>query len=315
MEFIIHKKKVLPGNNAQIQIPVGQLPSGTPIDIQTFVFRSKEPGPVMLVLGGVHGDEVNGVEIVRRTLSYGYFKNLIKGTVIAIPLLNIYGFINFSREVPDGKDINRSFPGTTSGSLAARVARVLTKKILPLVDFVVDFHTGGANRHNYPQIRYARLDPSSKLLAEAFSAPYTIASGLITNSLRKVALDAFKIPVIIFEGGEATRFDGVSIENGLAGLKRLMAAKGMIDETPHANSTIHIAKTSWIRAPKAGIFLWSKKSGNKVKIGEPIGFINDPYGQKTVTIISKRNGYIIGHNNAPVVNMGDALFNIGYNPE
>ena len=138
---------------------------------------------------------------------------------------------------------------------------------------------------------------------------------MITNSLRKVALDAFNTPVIVFEGGEATRFDGVSIENGLAGLKRLMAAQGMITETLRSVSTIHLSKTSWLRAPQAGIFRWSKKSGNKVKVGEPLGVINDPYGQKTIPIISKRDGYIIGHNNAPVVNMGDALFNVGYNPK
>lgn len=314
MKFIIHEKVVSLGENVQIQIPVGQLPSGTPIDIQAFVFRSKNPGPTMLVLGGVHGDEVNGVEIVRRSLEYGYFNHLSKGSVIAIPLLNIYGFINFSREVPDGKDINRSFPGATGGSLASRVARVLTKKILPLVDFAVDFHTGGANRHNYPQIRYARIDPASHLLADAFSAPYTVASGLINNSLRKVALNNFKIPIIVFEGGEATRFDGVSIENGLAGLKRLMVAKDMINENLPSAPTIHITKTSWMRAPQAGIFRWSKKSGNKVYTGEPIGVINDPYGRVTIPIAAKRTGYIIGHNNAPVVNMGDALFNIGYNP-
>lgn len=310
--FKIDKHVIKPGEHKLVKLRVGRLPSGTPISIRAYVYRSWQEGPTMLVLGGVHGDEINGVEIVRRCIEYRLFEKITKGTVIAIPLLNIYGFINFSRDLPDGKDVNRSFPGNTNGSLASRVARVLTKKILPLVDFGVDFHTGGGNRHNYPQIRYSRGDAKSLELAEAFGAPYTIASTPISKSLRKVALDNYKLPILVFEGGEATRFDGVSIEKGIAGLKRLMVVKNMLLGKPEPFKTIHIKKTTWMRAPVAGIFRWSKKSGHKVSIGEPLGIINDPYGQEAVAIIAKHNGHIIGHNNAPVVSMGDALFHVGY---
>jgi len=144
-----------PGSSGMVRINAGRLPSGNRISIFTYIFRSKNPGPTALILGGMHGDEINGVEIVSRTISDNFFGNLSSGSVIVIPLLNIFGFINYSRDVPDGKDVNRSFPGNMNGSLASRVARMITKKILPLIDFGIDFHTGAKDHWNYPQIRYS----------------------------------------------------------------------------------------------------------------------------------------------------------------
>ena len=169
-EMIINGTEVKPGDKKEIRIHVGKLPSGTRINMYAHVYRSMQDGPTMLVLAGVHGDEVNGVEVVRRSIEEGVYDRMTRGTAIVIPLLNIYGFLLFSREVPDGKDVNRSFPGSFKGSLASRVARTLTKKILPLVDFGVDFHTGGANRYNYPQIRYTRGDEKAFELAKQYKA-------------------------------------------------------------------------------------------------------------------------------------------------
>ena len=307
----IHNITIDPGTQQIVKVHIGRLPSDTRIHINIHVFRSEEPGPTMLVLAGVHGDEINGVEIVRRTIAGRFFDQVERGTVIVIPLLNVYGFINFSREVPDGKDVNRSFPGSLNGSLASRVARTLTKKVLPHIDFGVDFHTGGRSNYNYPQIRYTEGDPAAYELAEAFGAPYLLANRAITKSLRRVAYKKGK-PIIVYEGGENARFDGFSIEQGLAGLRRLMIAKGMIPgKVEHANS-IHFSQSSWLRAGKSGLFRWQKNSGHAIRKGEPLGVINDPYGIDEIPIIAPRNGYIIGHNNAPVVNTGDALFHIAY---
>ena len=170
-----------------VEIPIARLPSNTPIDLVANVYRSSKPGPTFLVLGGVHGDEVNGIEIVKRAQRQGMFNELKKGTVISIPLLNVYGFINFSRGLPDGKDVNRSFPGSKSGSLASRVAHTLTHFILPQVDFALDFHTGGAAVYNYPQSRVDADDPEAMRLAEEFGMPMMIKGGLISKSLRKTA--------------------------------------------------------------------------------------------------------------------------------
>ena len=308
----VHNTEIAPGQQEVVKLSVGRLPSGNLIRMQAHVYRSLRRGPVILVLAGVHGDEVNGVEIVRRTIRQGYFENLQCGTVIAIPILNLYGFINFSREVPDGKDINRSFPGNSQGSLASRVARILTKKILPLADIVVDFHTGGRSHYNYPQVRYTKGDLLSEKLARAFAPPYLVAKPTIPKSLRKVALERGK-PTLVFEGGESLRYDGLSIEKGLAGIRRLLYAQEMIKEPgPVPEQVMDFGKTTWIRAPRAGMFLWYKCSGHQTYKGEVIGEINNPYGEGTVKVMASRDGYIIGHNNAPVVSQGDALFHLGY---
>lgn len=307
----IREQEVAIGEQQVIKLPVGQLPSGTSIGISAHVFRAKAHGPTVLFLGGVHGDEINGVEIVRQAISSGYFNKLTRGSVIAIPVLNVYGFINFSREVPDGKDVNRSFPGTSQGSLAARVAYTLHKHILPLVDFGVDFHTGGRSNYNYPQIRYTLGHQASHKLAMAFAAPITIAYKPIRKSLRKVALDKHEASILVFEGGENLRYDGPSIQKGLEGIKRLLQFSNMISGTSEKPATTHFNKSSWVRAPRGGLFQWIKASGSAVQKGEPLGFISDPHAQKaTRYLYAPRDSFIIGHNNTPVVNQGDALFHL-----
>lgn len=310
----IKGQNIAPGQNEIIKLPVGRLPSDTRIYIQVHVYRSTVEGPTMLVIGGVHGDEINGVEIVRRTIDSGLFENLTRGSVIAIPLLNIYGFIHFSRDLHDGKDVNRSFPGSMKGSLASRVARTLTKKVLPYVDFGVDFHTGGHKHYNYPQIRFSKGDVFSEKLARAFGAPYLIASTPIPKSLRRVALDRGK-PIIVYEGGENLRLDDFSIEKGISGVRRLLLSQDMLPFAETADRSLFFRKTTWVRAVRAGIFQWYKPSGHRVYQGEPLGVINDPYGQEEIKILAPKDGYIIGHNNNPVVSQGDALFHIGYEPD
>ncbi len=310
-EITINNRTLGAGESGEISLHVGRLPSGARVSIKTHVFNSLNPGPTVLILAGLHGDEINGVEIVRRALSSGLFENLLCGCVIVIPVLNVYGFINFSREVPDGKDVNRSFPGSFRGSLASRVARMLTKKVLPLVDFGIDFHTGGDNRFNFPQIRYSRRDPAAEECALQFAAPFIIEKPVIGKTLRKTA-KSMGIPMIVFEGGEALRLDGFAIETALKGLRRLLHAKGLIDTSEISGQVIRLRKTSWIRASHAGIFIWSKKSGTKIQKGETLGGIFDPYGNTRVPVAATRDGYIIGHNNTPVVHQGDALFHLGY---
>ncbi len=313
--LIIDGQSIMPGESKIVDIPVGNLPSGTNININVNVHRSMFKGPVVLILAGVHGDEINGIEIVRRSIAEDFYNNLIKGTVIVIPLLNVFGFINFSRDVPDGKDVNRSFPGTRSGSLASRVAYTLTKKILPLIDFGIDFHTGGGSRYNFPQVRYGKTNKKARELAEAFSAPFIIEKPYIIKSLRKVAKD-MKVPIIVYEGGESVRIDGYSVSKGLDGLKRVLKHVGMIEHAPDPeNKVIKLGKTSWIRAPYSGLFTWARKSGVYVHKGEPLGIVNDVTGTTSVKVLSSKDGYIIGHNNASVVSQGDALFHVGYEAE
>lgn len=309
----INGHEILPGEYKKIKIRVGKLPSGTHINIFAHVYRAKKKGKTLLILAGIHGDEINGIEIVRSSIEKEYYEDLKSGTVIVIPLLNVYGFINFSREVPDGKDVNRSFPGVNTGSLASRVARKLTKFILPHVDYGIDFHTGGDSRYNYPQIRYSKGNVESKKLADVFNAPFTIEKPLIKKSLRKAALD-MGVPIIVFEGGESKRLDPFSTKKGLQGINNVLCYLDMIDiEKPKPKEkSIKINKTTWIRARESGIFKHLSNSGQIVEEKELIGVIKDVLGEQTKNIVSKKNAYVLGHNNAPIVNMGDALFNLGW---
>ncbi|MBK8502810.1 MAG: succinylglutamate desuccinylase/aspartoacylase family protein [Saprospiraceae bacterium] len=308
----INNNHIKAGDSGTISLHVGKLPSGSKISVNTHIFCSNQEGPNVLLLAGLHGDEINGVEILRQTIAGGLFQDLIKGNIIVIPILNIYGFVNFSRVVPDGKDVNRSFPGSMAGSLASRMACILTKKVLPLIDFGVDFHTGGDNRFNFPQVRFTKKDERSRQLAEAFGAPYLLEKALLSKSLRKTAKDLNK-PIIVYEGGEALRLDGLVIETALKGLKRLLTSQGLLHGQMQPVQSITFSKSSWIRAKQAGIFIWSKSSGNQVVKGETLGSIYDPAGTTRVAVTASRDGYILGHNNTPVVHQGDALFHIGYN--
>ncbi len=306
-------RQIYPGDSTVVGLNVGSLPSGTNIYINVFVYRADDPGPVAMFIGGIHGDEINGIEIVRRSIESGIFKQITKGTVIAIPLLNVYGFINFSRDVHDGKDVNRSFPGNSRGSLASRVASALTKAVLPVVDFGVDFHTGGKGRFNYPQTRFTKGDDKSFELARKFGAPYILEKPVISKSLRKVT-GGMKIPLIVYESGESQRLNGDGISIGFDGIIHVLSAFGMIEnggsDGPRKQVLIH--KSGWVRASASGIFTWSKKSGDYIESGEPLGTIKDLFVAKEVIITSRRSGYIVGHTNTPVVSHGDALFHIGY---
>lgn len=316
-DLIIDKQVIKLGECGIVKLNVGKLPSDTRINLQAHVFRGKKAGPTTLVLAGVHGDEINGIEIARRLLKSGKLDAIQSGSVIVVPLLNIYGFINFNRYVPDGKDVNRSFPGTKSGSLASRIARTLTKSILPLVDYIFDFHTGGDSRYNFPQVRISRKATKAMELAKVFNAPFIVESGLIPKSLRTIARD-MKIPILIYEGGESTRLNIRAIDMGLKGLLNCLAHLGHLDTQNTFNLVRRrylIRKTTWIRASFSGIFLWSQGSGSIVIKGEKLGSINDPNGQKSISVNTKINGILIGHNNASVVNQGDALFHLGYEYE
>ncbi len=211
------KYEIAPGQSGVVGLNVGALPSDTSIYINIYVYRSDRPGPTFLIVGGLHGDEINGIEIVRRAIAEESFSQLEAGSVIAIPLLNVYGFINFSRNVSNGRDVNRSFPGSSRGSLASRVANVMTKEILPNADLILDLHTGGAGRYNYPQTRFTKDDNDSRQLATAFGAPFMIDKPVIGKSLRKTA-NKMLTPIVVYESGEALRIDENGIETGLQGI-------------------------------------------------------------------------------------------------
>nr|WP_299385965.1 succinylglutamate desuccinylase/aspartoacylase family protein [Allomuricauda sp.] len=307
----INGESVAPGENKLVQINIARLPTGTLIHIPVHVFNSKKPGPTVLVQAGLHGDEINGVETMRRMLQENMF-HIKKGAVIVVPILNIFGFIHFSRDVPDGKDVNRSFPGRKTGSLASRIAYTFTSELLPQVDYGIDLHTGGGLRYNFPQVRYSAEDDRSKQLAEAFNAPMYFASRLIAGSFRKTALK-MGIPTIVFEAGESMRFDESCIEEGILGVTNVLANLGMLSKkaATKKRKSMHLVQTRWIRAPRAGMFIPQVINGSLVKKGQIIGLVTDTDARKNKKIKAPFDGLVFCINHQAVVNQGDALFHLG----
>lgn len=307
----ISNEEILPGEEKRIVVTLARLPSHSPIELYLTVCRSTEPGPTLLLSGGLHGDEVNGIEIVRRIMEQGLHRPE-RGTVICMPIINIFGFIYTSRYVPDGKDVNRSFPGSPTGSLASRVANYLTKEILPQITYGIDFHTGGADRTNYPQIRCQLKDPMNAELAHSFHAPFTLDAPLRPHSMRQVAMRMGK-RILVYEGGESGRFDELAISTAIKGSLRVMHHLGMRSSSEHPAHANHVIKhSSWVRARNSGIFHSSVEYGQEVKKNDTVGYINDPFGDFQLKLKAPRAGFILGLNNHPVVHQGDALMHIGY---
>jgi predicted deacylase len=303
-------QEIQPGEFKEININIARLPSHTQIDTPIYVSRALEDGPVLALIAGMHGDEINGMEVVRRILDRGLHQ-VMRGTVVCMPIINVYGFLNYSRDVPDGKDVNRSFPGTKSGSLASRVAYHLMHEVIPFIDCGIDFHTGGAMRTNYPQVRAVLREPANVALANAFAAPFTIDAPFRPNSLRKEAARKGK-NIIVYEGGESLRFDKQAIEEGVDGTLRLMQHLNMIDTAPPPKTESKtIWTTSWIRGKHAGLFQPSVECGQLVHKGQWVGTITDPFGEFREEVKAHATAYIIGMNNGPVINAGDALMHLG----
>ncbi len=311
----INKQKVELGEHATVNFNIARLPTYTSIDIPVHIYRSKIDGPVLLLTGGLHGDEINGIEIIRRMIET---ETIIpeKGTVVAIPIVNIYGFIQNVRGLPDGKDINRSFPGLKDGSLAKLMAYTLMKDIIPHIDCGVDFHTGGASRSNYPQIRVSFNSSRAHKLAQAFAPPVILDSPLISKSFRSASQKKGK-PILVYEAGESLRFDELGITEGINGTLRLMKYLGMNSVSPIAIPPDRIirtyAKSTWLRSKNAGLFQPKAKLGEIIAKRSLLGYINDPYGDLHTKVLAPRDGQIIGLNYSPVVHKGDALIHFAYN--
>ncbi len=315
-DITIGGETVRPGEDKLLKIGIDRLPTGTLIDIPVHVFNAKKPGPTILVQAGLHGDEINGIEIVRRMLAEKRFK-IDKGAVIAVPILNIFGFIHFSRDVPDGKDVNRSFPGTKSGSMASRIAYHYVTEIMHQIDFGIDLHTGGGQRHNFPQIRYTKEDKNSVKLAEVFNAPISFSSRLIRGSFRNAAHKMNK-PTIVFEAGESMRFDDYAIMEGMQGILNVLGHFEMGPKIEpkyvERNKTIHIQDRKWLRAPTAGMFIPEITNGSKIEKGQEMGMITDTYAKRIKKIKAPFDGYVFCINHQAVVNQGEALFHVGEAP-
>lgn len=305
-------EKILPGKSATINFNMAKLYTTNSVDVPVIIERAKKPGPVVLLTAGIHGDEINGIEVVRQIISKGINKP-IKGTIICIPVVNIFGFLNLSREFPDGRDLNRMFPGTKHGSLASRFAYQFVKKILPVANFCLDFHTGGASRFNAPQIRVKKADDLSVKYSRIFNAPFTMESKTITKSFRETC-SKLGIPVLLYEGGKSKSSDKEIARHGVEGTMRMLSHLEMLNpkfDYPDANTqTVLIENSFWMRAKYSGLLHIKIPCGKHVEKGEFIGTITDPYGKFRHKVKASNTGYILNVNESPIVYQGDAIFHI-----
>lgn len=308
----IFGESILPGENKTINVEMARLHTTTKLNIPIIVRRSKLEGPVILFTAGIHGDEINGIEIVRQLISKKINKPK-RGTIICIPIINMYGFVNRSREFPDGRDLNRSFPGSKKGSLASRFAFHILNEVMPEVHYAIDFHAGGASRFNAPQIRLAENDPELKLLADTFNAPFTLYSKNIGGSFRNSSTK-MNIKMLLFEGGKSLDINKEVANEGINGVKRVLAYLDMLDpkhtiEIPE-NKTIYIEKSNWVRAKCSGMLHDYNTIGTFVKKGTVLATITDPFGKFERKIKAPNDGYVINSNQSPIVYEGDAIFHL-----
>ncbi len=302
---------VAPGERRTVDLPVTDLSTHTPIAMPIHVVRGRRPGPTLFVCAALHGDEINGVEIIRRLLRLSALKRL-QGTLIAVPIVNVLGFLSQSRYLPDRRDLNRSFPGSPQGSLAARLARIFLDEIVANSTHGIDLHTAAIHRDNFPQVRANLDDPECERLARAFGVPFVINTGFREGSLREAAAE-FSVPVIVYEAGEALRFDESCIRAGVKGVVRVMRQLTMLPPSSRRvrrPDPLVIRSSKWVRAPHSGLLRSATALGSAVGEGQLLGLISDPFGENEVEVRASVGGVIIGRSNIPVVHEGDALFHI-----
>ena len=308
--FQLGNSLIAPGTRAVVDIPFGKLYTHTELNIGAHVVHGKRPGPVLLITAALHGDEINGVEICRRLLRLPKI-NSLKGTLVVVPIVNTYGFVQQSRYLPDRRDLNRSFPGSEKGSLGSRMAWQFTDRILKKCTHVIDLHTGAIHRSNLPQVRATSKDKVSLKMAESFNAPIIIKAANRDGTMRGTA-NNLGIPIILYEAGEALRFDEQAIKIGVRGIINVMHSLGMLRSVkrPEKTQSLFSKKSSWIRAEHDGIARYYYGLGQKVNQGDVLAHIYSPYSDFEVSVQAAFSGIIIGRNNLPLINEGEALFHI-----
>ncbi len=314
--FELAGETIAPGARRIVDIPLSMMSDHTPATLSVQVIHGRLEGPTVFVSAAVHGDEIIGVEIVRR-IARSLARRRIAGTVVLIPIVNMFGFISQSRYFPDRRDLNRSFPGSAKGSLAARLANLFLNEVVSRCDYGIDLHSAAVHRENFPQIRTDLRDSKSRSIAKAFGAPIIVNSALRPGSLRLAAKEC-GVPVIVYEAGEGLRFDEYCVRVGVNGVLRVLSSLGMITRgrTRAKDTPSHIAtQSTWSRADEGGLLRAQKRVGQTVLKGELLGVISDPFGNMECEIRANADGLIIGRANLPVVNQGDALFHIASLPK
>ncbi|GAB4521113.1 MAG: succinylglutamate desuccinylase/aspartoacylase family protein [Parvularculaceae bacterium] len=309
--FEIAGEAIAPGTRRTVDIPLAVMSNHTPVTLPVHVIHGRRDGPGVFISAAVHGDEIIGVEIVRRLMKAPALRRP-SGTILLVPVVNALGFISHSRYLPDRRDLNRVFPGSANGSLASQLAYIFLEEVVARCQYGIDLHSAALHRTNLPQIRANMNNTKAKALAQAFGAPVILHSSLREGSLR-AAGEERGAPIIVFEAGEALRFDEFAIRTGVTGCLRVLKSIGCLgvrSVRDRATPSPVSKKSSWTRAPEGGVFRAFRTIGDTVEEGEVIGLVSDPFGEEESEVNAPLDGLIVGRTNLPIVNRGDALFHI-----
>jgi predicted deacylase len=304
---------VSPGTSVRLELPAGRLPTGDWLNLPVVAIHGGKPGPALWINAAIHGDEINGMEIIHRVLEK-LDPNLLAGSVLAVPIVNVFGFIQQARYLPDRRDLNRHFPGSKKGSLASRLASLFMREIVKPCDYGIDLHTGSLHRTNLPQIRADLNDPDTRRIAEAFAAPMMFRAKMIPGSLRAAAAKR-GVPILTYEAGEPLRFDEEAIDVGVRGVLRVLDALGMrklrSGERTKPRPSFVAASTHWVRATRGGVLHLAVRLGQEIEKGDVLGTISDPVGAEGEKVKSRYSGVVIGYTNNPLIHLGDAMVHVG----
>jgi uncharacterized protein len=308
---VVGKQEIGPGTRKTVELDVANLYTHARLTMPVHVINGRGEGPTLFLTAAIHGDELNGVEIIKRVMKRAVLKSL-RGCILAVPVVNIFGFIDQSRYLPDRRDLNRSFPGRVTGSLAARLAHLVATEIVANSNFGIDLHTGAVHRTNFPQIRANLSDPDSRRMANAFGAPVVIDANVREGTLRAYA-GSQGVPTLLYESGEALRLDELSIEAGVGGVIRVLRELEMLpapSRSPKLVEPTYANDTSWVRAPMSGIINIRCRLGQRVKLQQVLAKISDPFGEIETDVVAPAGGIVIGRSTSPLTHEGDALFNL-----
>lgn len=305
----VGKQEVAPGTRKTVELAVANLYTHTHLNMPVHVVNGRRGGPTLFLTAAIHGDELNGVEIIKRVLKRNVLKGL-RGRLLAVPIVNVFGFIEQSRYLPDRRDLNRSFPGRGSGSLAARLASLVATEIVAKADYGIDLHTGPVDRTNLPQVRADLTEPMVRRMADAFGAPVVIDANVREGSLRQHA-GQIGVPTLLYESGEALQFDELSIRVGVRGIIRVLRELEMLPSRPRKTTTpIYTNATTWVRAPMSGLIQSRCRLGQHVRAQQVLAKISDPFGEVEVDVAASAGGIVIGRSTSPLAHEGDALFHL-----
>ncbi len=309
--FAIGGVRIRSATARALELPITRLVTGAEVTLPVRVVHGREDGPTIWLNAAIHGDEVVGVEVIRQVMA-GLDPKTFRGTLVAVPIVNVLGFMTGDRYLPDRRDLNRSFPGSARGSLASRIAHLFMTEVVAKCEVGIDLHTGSDRRSNLPQVRADLDDPRTRALAEAFAAPVMLHAKIRDGSLRHAAREE-GAAVLLYEGGESLRFDSYAVDAGVVGVRRVLTALDMVDFADESAPVVpsrECRSSTWVRARRSGILHLDVALGQQVSEGDRLGTLFDSFGKTLRAVYASRDGIVIGRTEAPLVNSGDAVVHI-----